>query len=81
MDREELTRLPYSVRRVRDLQRIIQEIEETGTANASITSGGGSRSYTRLDLDTLYRALRYWMKRVYGSSGIRMVKPCFGEVR
>lgn len=42
---------------VADIDRVVQEIATKGTASASISAGGGSKSYTRLDLGTL-RALR-----------------------
>lgn len=40
-----------------EIDRVIHEIAVKGTASATISAGGGSKSYTRLDLSTL-RALR-----------------------
>ena len=40
-----------------EIDRVIHEIAVSGTASASLSAGGGSKSYTRLDLSTL-RKLR-----------------------
>lgn len=42
---------------VAEIDRVIHEIAMGGTASASISSGGGSKSYTAADLDKL-RTLR-----------------------
>ena len=42
---------------ISEIDRVIHEIALGGTASASISAGGGSKSYTRLDLDDL-RSLR-----------------------
>lgn len=36
-----------------DLDRVIREIEISGTASATLSTGDGSKSYTRLDLPVL----------------------------
>lgn len=43
--------------KIKGLDAVIQEIALKGTASATISAGGGSKSYTRLDLATL-RSLR-----------------------
>lgn len=45
------------LRKIGQLDKVIQEIALTGTASATVSAGGGSKSYTRLDLATL-RSLR-----------------------
>ena len=42
---------------INEIDRVIHEIALNGTASATISAGGGSKSYTRLDLSTL-RKLR-----------------------
>ena len=42
---------------VNDIDRIMREIAVNGAASGSVSAGGGSQSYTRLDLDKL-RKLR-----------------------
>lgn len=42
---------------IAEIDRVIREISVKGTASATLSSGGGSKSYTHLDLGTL-RALR-----------------------
>lgn len=36
-----------------DLRRVRREIVSSGTASATLSAGGGSKSYTRLDLDKI----------------------------
>ncbi len=43
---------------INDIDRIMREIAVKGAASGSISAGGGSQSYTRLDLDKL-RKLRF----------------------
>lgn len=45
------------LRDVAALDRVIMEVAASGTASATLSSSGGSKSYTRHDLDKL-RALR-----------------------
>lgn len=40
-----------------EIDRVIHEIAVNGTASASISSSGGTKSYSRIDLDDL-RAIR-----------------------
>lgn len=42
---------------IAEIDRVIHEIAVKGTASASISAGGGSKSYTHLDISRL-RALR-----------------------
>lgn len=76
-----------AVKAVQRLRRVIAEIEESGSASASISSGGGSRSYTRLDLAQLYKNLAMWEKRATrqvlgagGFAGVQIARPNFGGV-
>lgn len=43
---------------IRSIDHAIQEFALTGTASATVSAGGGSKSYTRLDIDKLL-SLRY----------------------
>ena len=53
-----LARVRATIHRdIAELDRAIQEIALSGTATATLSSSGGSKSYTRLDLDKL-RAYR-----------------------
>lgn len=45
------------LRDIAALDRVILEVAASGTASATLSSSGGSKSYTRQDLDKL-RALR-----------------------
>lgn len=51
------TRRAELAKMLRELDATIHEIAINGTATASISAGGGSKSYTRIDLANL-RALR-----------------------
>lgn len=42
---------------IRELEKTIREIRVSGYASASLSSGGGSKSYTRADLNTLVAEL------------------------
>lgn len=46
------------------IDRAVQDIAETGTASATISAGGGSKSYTRIDLDRLLSLRREYARRV-----------------
>ena len=46
------------------LDRVINEIAVKGTASATISAGGGSKSYTRLDLGTLQKLRTDYADRV-----------------
>lgn len=46
------------------IDRALQEIALTGTASATISAGGGSKSYTRLDTDKLLTLRREYASRV-----------------
>ncbi|MBQ1428069.1 MAG: hypothetical protein IIZ06_00225 [Kiritimatiellae bacterium] len=46
------------------LDRLINEIEMSGTASASISAGGGSQSYTHADLDKLERRRSIYATRL-----------------
>ena len=73
--------VPYALKRARELERIIREIQESGVSTASLSSGTGSKSYTHLDLNSLI-AERNRMLHAYTCSsmpgGICFQKPHFG---
>lgn len=46
------------------LDRVINEIAVNGTASATISAAGGSKSYTRLDLGTLRKLRTDYADRV-----------------
>ena len=46
------------------LDRVINEIAVNGTASATISAAGGSKSYTRLDLETLQKLRTDYADRV-----------------
>lgn len=77
----EYSRLPYPVRMVRIIEQTIRTILETGTATASISSAGGSKSYSHIDIPSLERQLKYWLRRAQGVKSPMFVKPNFSEVR
>ena len=49
---------------IKAIDHAIQEIALTGTASATISAGGGSKSYTRLDIDKLLTLRREYAGRV-----------------
>ena len=49
---------------IKAIDQAIQEIALTGTASATISAGGGSKSYTRLDIDKLRTLRREYAGRV-----------------
>lgn len=55
--RQLLTARDNLTRKIAQIDGVIHEIALSGTSSASISSGGGSKSYTRLDLPSL-RSLR-----------------------
>ena len=46
------------------IDRAVHEIAMTGTASATVSAGGGSKSYTRLDLGALRSLRRDYAGRV-----------------
>lgn len=52
------------VRWIGEIDRAVQEIATTGTASASISAGGGSKSYTRIDVEKLLALRRDYAGRV-----------------
>lgn len=72
------------LRWIADVDRVIHEIVVSGSSSASLSSGGGSKSYTRLDLAELRAQRAEWSREVkaceralFGGStpaGIRHVK-------
>ncbi len=49
---------------INDIDRVIREIAANGTVSATISVGGGSKSYTRLDLDELRKLRLDYTERV-----------------
>jgi len=49
---------------IAEIDRAVQDIAVKGTASATISAGGGSKSYTRLDLDDLRRLRTDYAERV-----------------
>lgn len=52
------------LRDIAELDRTITEIATSGAASASLSSGSGSRSYTRLNLAELRAQRAEWSRRV-----------------
>ena len=46
------------------LDRVIDEISQSGTASATLSAGGGSQSYTHADLDKLQKLRGKYAARV-----------------
>ena len=49
---------------IQALDRVCVEIATKGTASATISAGGGSKSYTRIDLDDLRKLRSEYADRV-----------------
>lgn len=47
-----------------EIDRVVREIAVKGSASATISAGGGSKSYTRLDIDKLRRLRTDYCERV-----------------
>jgi len=52
--------IAYCERRIQLIDQVIEEIIRDGAASATLSAGGGSRSYTRLDLDKLNQERARW---------------------
>lgn len=52
------------VRWISEIDRVIHDIAVNGTASASISSSGGSKSYTRLDIDKLEKLRATYAERL-----------------
>ena len=52
--------IAYCERRIQLIDQVIDEIIRDGAASATLSAGGGSRSYTRLDLDKLNQERARW---------------------
>lgn len=53
-----LRRIAELDRDIGELERVRMEIAVSGTASATLSSGGGSKSYTRHDLDKITALVR-----------------------
>lgn len=49
---------------IRAIDRVVREIATGGTASATLSAGGGSRSYSALDLDKLLTLRADYVARV-----------------
>jgi len=49
---------------INEIDRVVRDIAVKGTASASIQAGGGSKSYTRIDLGTLSKLRTDYAERV-----------------
>ena len=67
---------------IRTIDRVILDIATNGTASATLSAGGGSKSYTRLDIDKLRELRAEYLGRVaqinrrlagFPSTGIRRI--------
>ena len=64
-DRDNLiARKTALLKRIADVDRAIHEIAVGGAASATVSAGGGSKSYTNLDLDKLRRLRADYAGRV-----------------
>jgi len=52
--------IAYCERRIQLIDQVVDEIIRDGAASATLSAGGGSRSYTRLDLDKLNAERARW---------------------
>ena len=50
--------------KIAEIDRVIHEIDTSGTASASLSAGGGSQSYTHADLDKLQKLRGKYAARV-----------------
>jgi len=62
------------------MERVHREIGASGTSSATLSSGGGSKSYTRLDLNSVAAQIAYLnaqlaalRRRLAGLSPIRQI--------
>lgn len=56
--RKILERISNAETDIETLKRVRVELATSGTASATMSSGGGSRSYTRLDLSKITEAIK-----------------------
>lgn len=63
--RKILTRITECEKDISELKRVRQEILSSGYASASISSNGGSKSYTRADADKITKAIINLQKELY----------------
>jgi hypothetical protein len=76
-----INRINELVRDIRELEAVIKEIRTSGYSSASLSSAGGSKSYTRQDINTLTSELsrlkielREARSLLEGSSLIRRIR-------
>lgn len=55
--RKILTRISQVENDIEELKRVRQEVAASGYASATMSSGGGSRSYTRSDISKITEAI------------------------
>lgn len=75
------TRLTYSERMLRTIRAAIEEAVESGAQSATISAGGGSKSYTRYSLEQLERMEQRYERLVNRERGrLSRRQPDFGDV-
>lgn len=80
-------RLTYNERMVVAIRQAIEDIVNGGALSASISTGTGSKSYTRLDLPQLQELERHYIRLVKAERdkhrattiGYRRTRPDFGR--
>lgn len=70
--------IEYCRERIALIDATVEEILRTGAASATLSSGGGSRSYTHLDIDRLNAERARWARALSrlqspASTGIRHI--------
>lgn len=71
-----LGKIRYCEERIAEIDRAAAEIVRTGAASASVSSGGGSRSYTNLSLAELRAERARWegaLRRLRSRGGLGIV--------
>ena len=62
--RSALQRMQTAERDLAELRRVRTELAKSGYASASISSGGGSKSYTRADVSKVTDAIRNLVREI-----------------
>jgi len=73
--------LSYNQRQLLNVRRAIADALESGTHSATVSSGGGSESFTRLSLAALREMEKDYERRVVAEGGgSTRTRPDFGRV-
>lgn len=71
--------LSYNETMLRSVRKALQSCIEGGAKSASVSQGGGSKSYTRHSLQELQQMESYYVNKVNSERGVsRRRKPDFG---